>query len=484
MIRNAVVTGEWTFASSQGGLNFYIGNNATATGFYQQVPGITPNIAGQATDARRVAEQALGRPLTDAETSSYFFGRAWDWIRQHPADAIGLFFRKLGWVLSAPHVALPYSFPFFAYDANTMLRFYAIGPWLLLPLGVVGLTSGVISSRRRKEMTPEVLLPFVLAYAVGVAAFFVAERYRLPLLVPLCIGAGAALEAVWRAVSAKEFKALVVPGMVFAVAFALANWRPGIHDGRLDEGLRMAERLITLGRYTEAEPWVRQLVSQAPRPAVIHFHVGRQFLIQGQTTSALEHLTKAHELDRGQPNVEYVFGQALLRAGRASDAVMPLRTGFEAGAQVPLAGYDLAVALQELGDLAGAASVIRRITPGVDDAAEAWLKVGRLAALVKAPDVAEPFFQQAVRMRPGDAAARQQLGLNLLLLGRNEDAVRELAEAVRLDPRDQESLAHLAYGEMKLGRIADARTHAARALALQPDHELANQLMAALGRIK
>ena len=104
------MTNEWSFPSSQGGLNFYIGNSPTATGFYQQLPGITPNIAGQAEDARRVAEQALGRPLTDAETSSYFFGLAWDWIRRSPGDAIGLFFYKLGWVLSAPHVALPVQF--------------------------------------------------------------------------------------------------------------------------------------------------------------------------------------------------------------------------------------------------------------------------------------------------------------------------------------------------------------------------------------
>ena len=142
-IRNVVVSHQRSltsaFASSHGGLNFYIGNSEAATGFFHPVPGITPNIKGQSEDARRVAEKAIGRPLDDAETSSYFFGLAWAWIGEHPGDAARLFARKLGYTFSAHHIALPHSYPFYAYDVGTMLRFYAIGPWLLIPLGLVGL---------------------------------------------------------------------------------------------------------------------------------------------------------------------------------------------------------------------------------------------------------------------------------------------------------------------------------------------------------
>jgi len=53
-VRNVIVAHLWSFLSSHGGLNFYIGNSATATGFYQPVPGITPPIVGQEKDTRRV----------------------------------------------------------------------------------------------------------------------------------------------------------------------------------------------------------------------------------------------------------------------------------------------------------------------------------------------------------------------------------------------------------------------------------------------
>jgi 4-amino-4-deoxy-L-arabinose transferase-like glycosyltransferase len=60
-LRNAVVSGEPVLVSSHGGLNLYIGNRAEADGTYRHVPGITPDIRGQAEDARRVAEESAGR---------------------------------------------------------------------------------------------------------------------------------------------------------------------------------------------------------------------------------------------------------------------------------------------------------------------------------------------------------------------------------------------------------------------------------------
>ena len=476
-VRNVIVSHEWSFVSSHGGLNFYIGNSETATGFFHPLPGITPNIAGQEKDAKRVAEQALGRPLNEAETSDYFFGLAWTWIRDHPVDAVVLFVRKLGYVFNAQHIALPYSYPFYAYDARTMLRFYFVGPWILVPLGLVGLVLAAPTASRTDYL---VWLAFVPSYAISVAAFFIAERYRMPLLIPLCIGAGAAVDFAWRAIEKNQAKTLLVPGVAFLVLLGLANWRHGLHDGRWDEGLRMAERLVIIGRYDEAEQWVQKLEPEAPRKGIVDYTVGVAYLSKNETAKGLAHLTKAEQSDPGRPNVEYALGQALLRDDKPQEAIPYLRRGFEGGANLPLPGYDLAVALEKVGDLAGAVDVIRRIKLPDDTDLEVWLRIGRLASEVKAPDAAERFFAQAVRLRPDQANARQQYGLNLTVLNRFEDAARELREAVRLDPKDADSLAYLAYSEVKLGQIDDARAHVRAALAIKPDHPLANQLAAAL----
>lgn len=511
-IRNAVVAHQWSFVSSHGGLNFYIGNNEAATGFYHPVPGITPAIVGQEKDARRVAEQALGHPVSDAEASDYFFRLSRTWIVAHPGDAFLLFVRKFYDVFNAAHVPLPHSFPFYAHDARTLLRFLVVGPWLLIPLGLVGLAvarirrsaptrqpastpvgvrprprgRGSISLNRVDEAQDSardhaylVFLSFVPAYAIAVALFFVAERYRLPLLVPLCVGAGAAIDLGWRAASERTLSSLARPAFLLAVLAVAANWPLHLNDGRWHEGLRMAEQLVIHQRYDEADAWAERLDARGDRPSggAAHYGVAAQLLTVNQADRALVDFRKGLDLSPGDARLEYGLGEALLKLGRPGEAIPHLQRGFDAGIEIPLGGYDLAVAQEAAGDLPGAARTIARINPADTTDVEPWLKLGRIAAQARAPDVAERFFRHAARRRPDLASARQQYGLNLLVLGRAEEGARELGEAVRLDPKNSDSLSGLAVCELQLGRTADARAHAAAALAINPDDQLARGIL-------
>ena len=475
-IRNIVVSNQWSLVSSHGGLNFYIGNSEYATGFYRAVPGIMPDIQGQVRDTRIVAEAAMGRSLTDSEISDYFMSLGWKWIRENPGPAARLFIKKLAYTFHAQHVALPYSYPFFVYDAGTSLRFFAVGPWLLIPLGLVGLV--VIWRRAEDRGSALVWISFVPIYAVSVAIFFLAERYRLPLLVPFCVGSGIALDACAALVTARQWKALVTPALAFLVILGLANTKPIVADSRWGEGIKMAQRLAILNRDAEVDEWVRKLAPGAPTPGDAQYQVGSQYFLLGKLDRALMYLAEAQRLEPGQANIEYVLGQTLLKAGRAAEALPHLRRGVDGGATLPVVGYDLAVALQATGDFQSAVQAIEHIEPAPKDTADVWLQIGRLAASVKAPAVAERFFRRGAELAPNDAAARMQYGLNQLVLNRIPEAAREFEAAARLDPRDADALAHLAYCELTLGRRDDARRHADAALALAPGHPLASAIRA------
>lgn len=419
-VRNAVVAGELSLVSSHGGLNFYIGNHAGATGFYREVPGVRPLIEGQAEDTRRVASTALGREVSDSEASAYFRRLATDWIRTEPGAALALFVRKLYFVFHAQHVALPHSYPFFACDADSLLRFMPVGPWLLVPLGLAGLLVAVGDRRdagRDDRSAFLVWAAFIPGYACGVAAFFVAERYRLALLVPLCVTAGAMLSWVWDRLRQRAGRPPLLLPLVTVVAVAIAvNWPvPFLNDGRWDEGLRLAQRLVITGDSAAADVWVDRLERSAKQPGRAHHGVGMQLVAQDQPARALVHLRQA------------------------------LAKGFVSA-----------------------------------DQPDIWLRLGRLSARTEGPASADPLFRRAVALAPAQAAARQQNGLNLLLLNRMDEARRELHEAVRLDPSDADSLAHLAYCEIKLGDLETARQHLRTALGLQPDNALARQLAVAL----
>jgi len=474
LIRNLVVAHQFSFVSSHGGLNFYIGNAPDATGFYRLVPGITPTIEGQETDVRRVAEKALGHPVGDAEASDYFYRLSRDWIAEHPAAALTLFVKKLYFVFNRQHVALPQSYTFYVKDDPTALRFLVVGPWLLFPLGLAGLVCCAPGQRNYI-----VWASFVPLYAIAVAIFFVAERYRLPLLLPLCATAGALVDRAIVSWQTARLRTFALPAAVLAAAAVAVNWPVHVNDGRWQEGLRLAQRLVILGRDDEADRWVERIAVREPSPGATAEGVAEQYLLLGKNERALRLLTRAHDANAADPRIDYGLGRALYRSGRAREAVSHLARGFEAGVELPNGGFDYAAALHQTGNDAAAAAAIRRIHPADGEPAEAWLRLGRLAAESHAPDAAEPFFRHAVEMQPDSAAARQQLGLDLLVLNRWQEAAGELARAAQLDPADADTLSHLAYCELKLGRLEDARAHAAAALAINPGDALARQIAAA-----
>jgi tetratricopeptide (TPR) repeat protein len=447
-LRNRVVAGEWSpLASSHGGLNFYIGNNPDADGTYRAIPGISANIKGQAEDARRLAEAKTGRTLDDGAVSAYFYGLGLAWMRDRPIAAATLFVRKVSLMFSAGYAWLNYSYPFFSRDAGTLLRVLAVGPWLLIPLGLVGI---VVAAPRAGLADYVIWASFVPTYAVAVAAFYVTDRYQLPLLIPLCMGAGAALDRFAAALSARRWMPLAAAA---AVAIVLAAWvnRPlALDDGVGEERLRMAERLITLGRYPEAELWAARAEQVAARPGVVHFRVAQRLVASDRLAAAIVHFEQALALDPSQAVADYALGETLLEAARPQDAIPHLRRALAAGVQVDQSGYDLVRALGASADRAGAARVLASVRPARDDDAERWAALGQLGVQLQEPQLAEMFCRRALALRPDTAVAHAVLGRALNMAGRWSDAVQELVAAVRLDPQDANAQADLALAERRL----------------------------------
>ena len=492
-IRNVAVAGVWSSTSPPGGLSFYIGNNADADGTDHPVPGITPNIRGQQEDARRIAEAAAGRRLDEGEVSSYFYGLGRSWIRLHPADAVELFARKLRFVFNAGHLALNYSYPFYAYDAGTLLAVLFVGPWLLLPLGLVGLAGGIFPGARPGPLKLReggrtaylIWLSFVPLYAVSVAAFFVTERSRLPLLVPMCVGAGAALDRVVRVSSSEHtprFR-IVADGFALATLIVLAvltNRPMKADDGRSEERTRMAEAMVTVERYADAEAWLKKAEAGSPTPAALHFRIGRLLLEHRKPEAALAHFERARQLDPGSADVEYAIGQALVGTKRFREAIPHLEAALRGGLRLNQVGFELARARAGAGDRAGALQTLQGIRPENPADAQSWSALGELALQLQSPSLAVSFLNEAIAAAPRAPKPHQQMGQALVMLGRRQEAIAQFQEGVARDPADPAAQLDLAVALAQVGRTADARMHAQAALRLKPDDERARQFLRGL----
>ena len=476
-IHHYVESGEWS-PLSRGGLTFYIGNNPQSDGTYRPVPGLRADIAGHQRDAHLVAEASLGRKLTPGEVSRYFYGLGWSWIRLHPGDGLRHFCRKVFLAFNAGYIAQDYSFSFYAHDMRTLLALLFAGPWLLLPLGIVGIVAG---APRHQPADYLVWVSFVPLYAISVALFFVIERYRLPLLVPLCIGAGAAVEfMVLRARAPRSRMARFAALGAILVTALVTNLPSGRDDGRAEERTRMAEAMIVRDRVDLAEEWVAKAEAIHPRPGVVHLRVGRRLTVHSRPAAAIAHLQRALKVDPRDPDVNYAMGQALVEARRPAEAIPWLRDAMKAGARVNLAGYDLARALAATGDRAGALQTLQAVRPDAPSDFQGWYALGQLAMQMESPSLAASFFNDAIAASPRTSAPRQDLGRALLMMDRPQEAIAQFEQAVALDPADPSAQLSLAMAYAAAGRPADARARAQEALRLRPDYQPARTFLRGL----
>jgi 4-amino-4-deoxy-L-arabinose transferase-like glycosyltransferase len=372
LLRNAVVSHQFALVSSQGGLNFYIGNNAAATGQYVPVPGVRANIEGQSEDTRRVAEQATGHPMTDAEVSAHFTRLGIAWIEEYPAAAARLFVRKLALVLNRQHQWLDFSYPYYAHDTGSILWTLFVGPWLLVPFGIGGL---VFAWRRPETRGWASFVPF---YAVSVALFFVAERYRLPLFVPLCVTSAATIDALLGQRTSNlpsPTSDLRSAALLCVAAAVVAFWPFHLDEGRFGERLRLAKVLMN----------------------------------EGDFGAAVTELEAAHRIDPSQTVAEFNLGIALMNVGRGAEGLGHIRRAVDAGVPVEGARYALANAMLASGDRDGAAQLLRTFSPAPSDSAESCYQVAVLALNAGAPAAASRYLERALTLRPGWKEAEELL---------------------------------------------------------------------------
>jgi tetratricopeptide (TPR) repeat protein len=480
--RNYAVSGDAVVIASHGGLNLYIGNHDRADGTYTPVPGITPSIAGQANDSTRVAESDVGRRLSPGEVSDYFAWKAIDWVTEHPADALRLTIRKVGILLNRVDVPLNYSYAFYAREPSSFLRVLAVGPWLLLPFGLIGLFWPALRASRHAYW---IWAMFVPVYGAAVILFFVTDRYRMPLFVPLCATAGAALLRFFDLARARQVVPLLLPAGAVTMAALVAFANLGLDNGIGGEQTRKAVWFVEQGSFDEARRYVEQISNEHRHPGVLRFRVAQALLDAGRHGDAAALLSEAIAIDGPRPAIRLALGEALLGAGRSTEAVGHLEAAYDSGYDINVAGPLLVRALVLAGRPDDAVRRLSRMPDSMaagTSAEEIALDFGTLALERGAVVEAIRWLRIAIERAPDRAEAHEKLGLAIFLQGDPQTALPHLERARRLDPASASAHLNLAALYAELGRFAEARTMAIEALRLDPAEPRAADLLKALPR--
>jgi len=463
--RNWTVAGEFALVSSQGGLNFYIGNHDRADGTWRPVPGVRPTIEGQRLDVRTVASAAMGHEVTASEASGYFYAKAWDWIGAHPGAWAALLTRKLALSLNSVDVALNYSFTYFAREQSGPLSALVVGPWLIIPLGLFGL--GVWAFRGPAEFGAWAIM--VPAYLATLVAFFVSSRYRLTLLVPLVVACGGGVTALGDLLAGGSKRRTASAIAALSLLFVAANWPMAADDGRLFQREERIAQLITDGRIDEGERLLESTKNLTPeRTAALLERIGMVCDAQGEPGRAVTYFQRAVDLSPANRSMRGRLGEALLSAGQPAAAIPHLEAAVATPVAADANAYNLARAYAAAGRTEEARRTLASLTIGPDAGARLLTRLGVLAAGLGDRPLAQQWLTEAVRRDPSLAAARDALGVVLGQAGLRQEAIDAFQGAVALEPSNGSFRFHLAIAFAENGQFDRAREEAQAAARLRP----------------
>jgi tetratricopeptide (TPR) repeat protein len=397
-VRNFVRGHDAVLIASQGGVNFFIGNNAQSNGMTAVVPGTRADWWGGFDDTRRIAEQDLDRQLKPSEISRYWYGRGLDFLLGEPIDAGRLYLRKAALFLSNAEVSNERQIYFRRHDSR-VLSILAVNFALLIATSIIG---GLALYRDRRAVPNylDQVLPAVFAvpYALGIVMFFVTSRFRLPVamfLIPLsAIGCVTIFELVRDRVWARAVPYVALGG----VAFLLSIWNP-FHVGSVADAR---------GQYG----------------------LGVDYYRAGDYRKALEALDRSLALDPGYAPGWKMRGSVYDRQGDYSAAIRDLQTACRLDSTMSDAFFRLGVTFQKSGRDDQAERVYLRAVALDPDRIEALNNLADVCLRRGRGDDALPYLQRALSIDSTFASSIYGLGYYFELKGQYDRAAFEYRRAM------------------------------------------------------
>ncbi len=446
--------GDTVLIASQGGVNFYIGNNSRADGITAIVPGTRGTWQGGFEDAIALAEEEEGRDLKPSEVDRHYFRKGLSFWRDDPGGAVRLYGKKL-WLLLAAGERSNNKFIYCWRDWSPLLKLPVWPGWaLVLTLAIVG-----FMRRDQAAASRGLLLGFAGLYLVSILFFFVNARFRLPVLAVLTIPAGVGVAAILEAIACRSWRKVPVAGLIIAVVVGSMS----------------------------ATDYISFLENKAELNPYHHYTLANAWATKGDSEEAIREFRETLRIQAAHPQrkfdliAETVYsslGDMLIDAGRQDQAMEVFSEWVRQNPRTLDGRLRLGDILLQLGRVDAAAvqfEIALREAPE-DPRAKlgyAWIQYynGNIGAALRA--------FRGLGDAGGDPQAIFGQGLCLISLDRLGAAEKVFKRLLALEPEYWQAIGNLAGIYERSGRLAEARLQYQKLLELHPEDEKARNWLAA-----
>ena len=350
--------------STLGGINFYIGNNPKAKGYFMSIHGTSKAFIEQVKTSIYYAEKESGKTLTSSQASRYWLLKGLKFVQDNPLDAFFLYMKKFVLFWRKEEIPVNINYPLSKTFAPIFqLPFISFG--IIAPFAILG----IFLSIKRKNNIMLVTL-FIFSYMVSVIIFFVSARFRLPIVPFLIICSSYTLYRFVEMIRAKEVNNITIFGAVLLLLFAGININfkyfivdlSSVHynnlgifynrEGRFNEAIVELKKALSIdqqffeahsnlgvayankGMLDEAISEYKKTLTIKPDYAAAHNNLGTVYGEKGMLDEAISEFNKALAIKPNFAEVHYNLGVAYYYKGIYKLAIVHCDKAMELGGNV------------------------------------------------------------------------------------------------------------------------------------------------------
>lgn len=296
--------------SLQGGVNLYIGNNATADGYTAEIPKFGAGWTFEEVKHRLEVEK--GKQLKWSDVDKHYRSLAIQFWLSEPIQAIKLTIKKIGYLLYWKEISNTFDIHQFIREFRWSRWLLLVGWWIIAPLAITGF---VLSTTKKYRNSFPLLISLrwtVFAFVVSMLVFFINARYRLP-LVPLLIPYAAL--AVYSMVEYRNEKIQLlkfIPLLGFGFLMVWTNFNRYSDDHGSFGKMQMALALKEEGNYLQAEEKFIEAYRAQPDLPGVQYELSNLALLRQDSIAArkwiLGELKNAND-PRNELNIATILAQ-------------------------------------------------------------------------------------------------------------------------------------------------------------------------------
>lgn len=429
----------FVFVASQGGINFYAGNHAGATGRSVNIPefATSQNSWSDFVNASfAYPESEMGRRVSSREASNFWTRRAWRWIASDPAAAFALTLKKTYYAVNAyempnnrdlylapppPLNVLLWKLPFFAF------------PWgLLFPLAVMGTIIGLRTPGKRRITL--LLSGWVLLYGAFLVPFFLSSRFRLGVVPALILLATIAI-IEWQRMRAK---APLIAG-ILTLVFVNTSFLDAQTENPAQEYAKRGVAGFQSGRLSQAKMDLEAAVAASPNTSKYAYFLGEVYLAEGNKLQAHTYFKRA--LDLGVSNYQIVepIGRALIAMEQYADAAVALERAIEQRPDDVSLWNDLGRAYEMSGEFAKSIAAYRRAIAIEPENVAGHLGLGFAYHKQNQIELAIDAWRIGLDNAPGSYVLQYNLALAYAQVGQYNSSMKMIEKAIAANPDAEEA---------------------------------------------